>query len=235
MGNGHIQQQLFRFMASGMVTLFLIVMIVFTLKLLLLLSFHHWLWGIPVVLVSLLDIYFLTRSLLRRPTSIDTRASTLLISLGATFGFSLVAIVSAPPFLELPYLQEIQKMGSFLSIVPYPFVLWALFCLRDCLTVVPEGHKVVAHGIYRYSRHPLYVCYIIWAIADSMMLPSLPMFMASLGQIICLVLRFHREEQLLLATFAEYRPYYEATGMWGFTGIHKFMIAARRLRLAIRV
>lgn len=224
MGSEPSKQQLFRFMASGMVTLFLILIIVFTLRTFLT-SIHHWLWGIPVVFVSLLDIYFLTRSLSRRPTSIDTSLSSLIISLGATFGFSLVAMLIAPPPIEFLYIQEIQQGGSFLAILPYPFVIWALFCLKDCLTVVPEGHKVIAHGIYRYSRHPLYACYIIWAIADSMMLPSLPMFMASFVQITFLVLRLGREEQLLLATFPEYRQYYENTGIWGFAGIHKLMTA----------
>ena len=220
MGNRQQKQQLFRFMASGMVTLFLILIIVFTFRTVLA-SFHYWLWGIPVILVCLLDIYFLTRSLLQRPTSIDTRLSTLLFSLGATFGFSLVAILIAPPSIALPYLHEIQQAGNLLAILPYPFACWALLCLGDCLTVVPEAHKVVAHGIYRYSRHPLYACYIIWAVADSMMLPSIPMFMASIMQIIFLVLRFHREEQLLLATFPEYRPYYETTGLWGFAVEHR--------------
>lgn len=224
METGQVKQQLFRLMASGMVSLFLIVIIAFTLRTILT-STHHWLWGMPVILVSLLDIYFLTRSLLQQPLSIDRRLSTLIISLGATFGLSLVAILIASPALEMPYRQSVQQVGSFLSIAPYPFAFWALFCLGNCLTVVPEAHKVIAHGIYRYSRHPLYACYIIWAIANSMMLPSLPMFIASIVQIIFLVLRFRREEQLLLVTFPDYREYYEATGIWGFARIHKLATA----------
>ena len=214
MSRGQGQNQSFRFMASGMVTLFLMIIIVRAVMMLWA-SREFWLWGIPVVAVSILDIYFLTRSLLREPKKIDTRLSTLMISMGATFGFSLVAIGIGDPLMGIPYMVGIQQVGRFLAIIPYPFVMWALFCLKDCLTVVPEAHTVVANGIYRYSRHPLYVCYIIWAVANIMMFPTLSMLMGSSGQIIFLVVRLHREEKLLLETFPEYQDYYKRTGLCG--------------------
>ncbi|MBP2626274.1 MAG: Isoprenylcysteine carboxyl methyltransferase [Firmicutes bacterium] len=211
---GDSKHQRFRFIVSGMVTVFLIVIVVRTIMMLFI-SSDHLLWGIPVIAISLLDIYFLTRSLVREPKSIDTRLSTGIISLGATFGFSLVAVSIADPQLEFPHMQALQQMGRFLSILPYPFVLWALLCLKDCLTIVPEAHTVVAHGIYKYSRHPLYVCYIVWAIANIMIFPSLSMMIGSIGQIIFLIVRLRREEQLLLNTFPKYGDYYQRTGLCG--------------------
>lgn len=209
-----IKHQQLRFLASGIVTVFLVVIIIQAFKMLFT-SSDHLLWGIPVIAVSLLDMYFLTRSLLRAPKSIDTRLSTFIISLGATFGSSLVAILVADSQFELPQMQVVQQIGRFLAIVPYPFVLWALLCLKDCLTIVPEAHTVVAHGIYRYSRHPLYVCYMIWAVANIMMFPSLSMMIASITQITFLVVRLGREEKLLLDTFPEYQEYYKRTGLCG--------------------
>jgi protein-S-isoprenylcysteine O-methyltransferase Ste14 len=206
--------QRFRFMASGIVTLFLVIIIVRAAKLLVM-SSEYLLWGIPVIVVSVLDIYFLTRSLLHEPKKMDTRLSTLIISIGATFGFSLVALGMGDGSFQVPYLQVVQQVGKFLAIMPYPVVVWALFCLKDCLTVVPEAHTVVANGIYRYSRHPLYVCYIIWAVANMMMFPTLSMMIGSMAQITFLIVRLRREEQLLLATFPEYREYYKRTGLCG--------------------
>jgi len=214
MNVGSIKQQRFRFIASGMVTLFLVAVMAQT-SIMLFTSRDHLLWGIPVIAVSLLDIYFLTRSLVRAPKSIDTRLSTFIISIGATFGFSLVAILIADPQLEFPHMQVVEQLGHFLAILPYPFVLWSLLCLKDCLTVVPEAHAVVAHGIYKYSRHPLYVCYIVWAIANPMMVPTLSMLIGSIAQIAFLIVRLGREEQLLLKTFPEYREYYQRTGLCG--------------------
>lgn len=210
---GDKKQQL-RFMASGMVTLFLLIIIVRAIMMLLA-SREYLLWGIPVIAVSVLDIYFLTRSLLRQPKKIDTRLSTFVISIGATFGFSLVSIGIGDPLVVVPYLERVQQVGRFLAIIPYPFVVWALFCLKDCLTVVPEAHTVVANGIYRYSRHPLYVGYIVWAVANIMMFPTLSMMVGSIAQIIFLFVRLGREEKLLLETFPEYREYYKRTGLCG--------------------
>lgn len=214
MNVGSIKHQQFRFIASGLVTLFLLVIIVRAIMMLFT-SSDHLLWGVPVIAISLLDIYFLTRSLVREPKNIDTRLSTAIISLGATFGFSLVAVSIADPQLEFPHMQVVQQMGRFLAIMPYPFVLWSLLCLKDCLTVVPEAHAVVANGIYRYSRHPLYVCYIVWAIANIMMFPTLSMLIGSIAQITFLIVRLRREEQLLLTTFPEYGQYYQRTGLCG--------------------
>lgn len=208
------KKQQFRFMASGMVTLFLMVIIVRAVMMVVT-SRDYLLWGIPVIAVSVLDIYFLTRSLLHQPKKMDTRLSTLVISIGATFGFSLVAIGIGDPLVVVPYMERVQQVGRFLAIIPYPFVIGSLFCLKDCLTVVPEAHTVVANGIYRYSRHPLYVCYIVWAIANILMFPTLSMMIGSIAQIIFLFVRLRREEQLLLETFPEYQEYYKKTGLCG--------------------
>jgi len=66
MRTGKIKHQRFRFIASGMVTLFLIAVVTSALMMMST-SNEHLLWGIPVIAVSLLDIYFLTRSLLSGP------------------------------------------------------------------------------------------------------------------------------------------------------------------------
>lgn len=208
------KKQQLRLLASGMVTVFLVVIIVRAVMMVVA-SREYLLWGIPVIAVSVLDIYFLTRSLVREPKKIDTRLSTFVISIGATFGFSLVAIGIGDQLLEVPYRQSLQLIGRTLAMLPYPFVVWALFCLKDCLTVVPEAHTVVANGIYQYSRHPLYACYMVWAIANMMMFPTLSMIVGSVLQIIFLFVRLQREERLLLKTFPEYLEYYNRTGLWG--------------------
>ena len=209
-----IGEQQWRFLAGGAVTLFMIAILFLTLMRIAS-SIHHLLSGIPVIAVSLLDIYFLTRSLLQQPKKIDTRLSSLLIGLGTTFGFSVIVMFLSAPRASGELMEEIRQIGVLLSILQYPLVIWSLFCLKDCLTVVPEAHAVVAHGPYKYSRHPLYVCYMLWAIANVLMFPSFPMLLASVSQIGFLLLRLRREEALLLQTFPEYKYYYERTGLIG--------------------
>jgi protein-S-isoprenylcysteine O-methyltransferase Ste14 len=208
------KQQIIRYLAGGSVTLFMMAIIVLTATTLSR-SLYYLLWGLPVIAVSLLDIYFLSRSLLHKPKTIDTRISSLLIGLGTTFGFSVAVMVLSPQQAEVAYASELRQIGVALSLLPYPLVIWSLFCLGDCLTVVPEAHAVVAHGPYRFSRHPLYVCYMTWALANVLMFPTLLMLGAAALQIAFLQIRLRREETLLLETFPEYRHYYERTGLIG--------------------
>jgi protein-S-isoprenylcysteine O-methyltransferase Ste14 len=201
-----------RFIANGIITVFSLVLIIGRLVFCSP-SSYYWLWGVPALLISVLDIYFLTRSMLHQPKDIDTGLGTFLISVSGSMGFSLSALFMGCPILDLPFGSVIRQAGSIIAVIPYPFIFWALFCLRDCLTVVPEAHSVVARGIYKFSRHPLYMCYIVWALANMMMFPSWPMFCVSSALIITLILRLKREETLLLATFPEYQTYYRRTGL----------------------
>lgn len=212
-GREKFEQQL-RYIVSGAVTLFLVCTIFITLTKVSA-SLYHLLWGLPVIAVGLLDVYFLTRSLLQQPKKIDVRWSSVLIGLGTTFGFSVAVMFLSSPNTGMFGFPMLRQFGMMLSLVPYPFAIWALFCLGDCLTVVPEAHSVVAHGPYKYSRHPLYVCYMVWAAANALMFPGWAMFLAALSQIVCLHIRLRREEKLLLETFPEYRYYYERTGLLG--------------------
>ena len=208
------KQQAIRYLAGGAVTLFMLAIILLTATTLNR-SLYHFLWGLPVIAVSLLDIYFLSRSLLQKPKTIDTRISSVLIGLGTTFGFSVAVMVLSPQQANVAYAVELRQAGVVLSLLPYPLVIWSLFCLGDCLTVVPEAHAVVAHGPYKFSRHPLYVCYMMWATANVLMFPTWLMLGAAALQIAFLQIRLRREEALLLETFPEYRRYYERTGLIG--------------------
>jgi protein-S-isoprenylcysteine O-methyltransferase Ste14 len=203
-----------RLLANAIVTVFSLLIVTYRL-----IYFNSsglfWLWGALAIIITVLDIYFLTKSLLNTPKNIDTRISTFFISVGSSLGFGLSAAVITCPPLTLSFISQLRQLGSIVAIIPYPLILWALFCLKNCLTVIPEAHTVVAHGIYKYSRHPLYMCYMLWAIANIMMFPSWQMMIVSSLHILFLMWRLKREETLLLSTFPEYRDYYEKTGLIG--------------------
>jgi len=178
-------------------------------------SDFHWLWGIPAVLVTALDLYFLFKSTLKTPLNMDSRISTFLISVSAALTFSFAAFAMNFPPLHLPYIDMMQRIGQATALLPYPFIVAALFSLRNCLTVIPEAHCVIAHGIYKYSRHPLYMCYLVWNFAYILMFPSWLMIAINIAGMATQLLRLKREEALLLATFPEYRDYYLKTGLLG--------------------
>ena len=109
------QQQIIRFIAGGSVTLFMLAIIVLTATTLNR-SLYHLLWGMPVIAVSLLDIYFLSRSLLQKPKTIDVRLSSLLIGLGTTFGFSVAVMVLSPQQAAAGFAADFRLIGVALSL-----------------------------------------------------------------------------------------------------------------------
>ncbi|MEI7474943.1 MAG: isoprenylcysteine carboxylmethyltransferase family protein [bacterium] len=115
--------------------------------------------------------------------------------------------------LQIPYSKLLKEFAGIADLITYPVLIWALMCLKSCLTVIPEAHKVVATGIYKYSRHPLYVIYIIWALLNILLFQSMAIIIITSIYIGLMYLRIKIEESLLLETFPEYREYYNNTGL----------------------
>ena len=178
-------------------------------------SLYYWLWGLPPIIISVLQIWFLWQSMKDTTNAVDASISSFIISLLTTFGFLFTALVINFPLIEFLNRESLRQIGGALAVIPYPFVIWALFCLNKSCTIIPEAHVVVANGIYRYSRHPLYVCYITWIVSNMMMFPSWPVITISALHFMLIVLRIKREEQLLLLSLPEYREYYLTTGLLG--------------------
>lgn len=209
-----MRPQTVRLLANGILTVFCIGLITYRLSQLLTFG-YHWFWAVPALLVAGLNLYLLNQSFVNKPQEMDTSLASFVISVGASLGFCLSGAFITSPVIEFSGVDEMRQVGSLLSLLPYPFVVWSLLCLGKSLTIIPEAHTVVAHGIYKYSRHPLYVCYIIWEIANMLMFPSVPVIAGASLHIALLVARLRREERLLLATFPEYRIYYNTTGLVG--------------------
>lgn len=80
-----------------------------------------------------------------------------------------------------------------------------------------EAGTLVTNGIYEKLRHPMYAAHILWAIAQTLLLPN---FLAGAGAVLPLVLllwfRIPREERQLTAFYGdEYRAYMRRTGrLW---------------------
>jgi len=178
-------------------------------------SYIFLLWGIPIIFINLLDVIFLIKSSLKTPKNVDTRISSIIISLGGAASLLLTSLFLNYPPLHIPGAVHLKAIASLLSLLTYPLLIWALLCLRSCLTVIPEAHKVVANGIYKYSRHPLYMCYNIWALTYIFIFQSIPIIIVVFIYYIFVFLRIKREEELLLKTFPEYQDYYDRTGLFG--------------------
>ena len=112
-------------------------------------------------------------------------------------------------------LSTLNTLGLALFVVGMTIAFVAVFTLRRSYSgtlVIREDHQLITHGIYRYTRHPVYLGVI-------MAILGLPIFASSLyGLLIMLVLipiflyRIGMEERLLTEEFGDaYRDYQETT------------------------
>jgi protein-S-isoprenylcysteine O-methyltransferase Ste14 len=78
---------------------------------------------------------------------------------------------------------------------------------------VREQHVLMTSGIYHYVRHPMYVAFWLWAIAQALLLPNwVAGFAAIVGFGVLFFDRLPREEKLMLETFGDdYREYMART------------------------
>ena len=75
--------------------------------------------------------------------------------------------------------------------------------------VIRENHALVTTGVYRLIRHPMYASFLLWSLAQALLLPNWMTGLAGLGGFCVLYFaRVGREEKLMLDTFGdEYREY----------------------------
>jgi protein-S-isoprenylcysteine O-methyltransferase Ste14 len=80
------------------------------------------------------------------------------------------------------------------------------------LVVIKKDHELITHGIYRYSRNPIYLGLFIGTIGLSVYAASFPSFILMLILIPITLHRISLEEQLLAGEFKEeYQEYMKRT------------------------
>jgi protein-S-isoprenylcysteine O-methyltransferase Ste14 len=165
----------------------------------------------PYVLKALIGGYYLIHSLFQKAKDIDDSNLTALIAVLATnlsiFWGIFGNIQSANTNLNL------LRLGTALSLAVIPFYLVALITLGYNLTILPEANSLNTKGVYSISRHPLYLCYIIWYVLQNFICQTWIMIILSTIQIVLQVLRAKYEEKLLEKNFPEYKDY-KATVWW---------------------
>jgi len=170
---------------------------------------YYLLWGGQILLISMIDTFFLFINIFEKPKMVDT---SLIAVISSFLGSTLLFLIHF--FHDVPVLtSNLKAPGIILNVFICPLVLWALMCLRNCLSVIPEANKVVSKGIYKYSRHPLYVCYSLWGISYIFMFTSIPVIIICISHILFLYIRLRLEEKVLLKSLSAYEDYYKQTGL----------------------
>lgn len=77
-----------------------------------------------------------------------------------------------------------------------------------------KEHKLVMSGVYKYIRHPMYAAFLLWGVAQPLLLHNWLAGFSHLAAFSLLyLLRVRREERMMLDYFGdEYRDYMRRTG-----------------------
>ena len=117
------------------------------------------------------------------------------------------------PMYRIAPQAGLQIAGDLLNLLSMPFYLWALFTLGRSFAILPETHALRTDGVYRISRHPLYLTYIFWGVTQNLIYQTWSVFVFSLVQIALYRFRAGREEKILAEAFPEYLDYRKKV-MW---------------------
>ncbi|MDD3028800.1 MAG: isoprenylcysteine carboxylmethyltransferase family protein [Alphaproteobacteria bacterium] len=124
-------------------------------------------------------------------------------------GFLMVALLFLDPRDDLSL--GAQMTAFALVLTGNVASLIVLSQLGRSFSILPEGRKLVTHGIYAYVRHPLYVAEAIGTSGIVILFFSpaaLGLFAAQLGW---QFVRMHYEEKVLRETFPSYEAYARRT------------------------
>ncbi len=122
-------------------------------------------------------------------------------------------LVKNPQNLRLLSIWNIA--GLTLFVVGLTIALVAVFTLRRfylSTLVTIEDHQLITHGIYRFTRHPIYFGVLVAIMGVPVYAPSLYGFLVLLLLIPIFLNRIRMEEEMLTEEFRDaYRTYKETT------------------------
>ena len=114
------------------------------------------------------------------------------------------------------YILTIQSSaGLALVVIGYAFIIAAhitLWRLYSSTLVIKEDHKLITYGIYRFTRHPIYLGVITVCIGFAVYASSLYGFLIMSANIPVFLIRIRLEEKLLTEEFQDaYQKYKKTT------------------------
>ncbi|MFT4728086.1 MAG: protein-S-isoprenylcysteine O-methyltransferase Ste14 [Granulosicoccus sp.] len=134
-------------------------------------------------------------------------------------GFSLILVITqflliamlASPVHDLISTRTMALIGALLIIDGVYVAIWALISMpRGTFRVMPEPAataQLTQSGPYRWLRHPMYSAVLLAALGAAISHATFGHSLIFLALIVVLLLKIHREEQYLLATYNEYADY----------------------------
>lgn len=173
-------------------------------------NLSYFIWFLPTYLSLLLQVYFLIVSLKQKPKEKKDGIGIFFVALiSSNFPIVVSAIYNEFPIFEYKiHLAAVAYIMNFLVMI---FYLYAIVSLGKSLTVLPEYNKVKTQGAYKYSRHPLYLSYIIQYVLQIFIFQTYSVIVCSVIQITLIIIRAKYEENVLSENDDTYKNYLQKT------------------------
>jgi protein-S-isoprenylcysteine O-methyltransferase Ste14 len=160
---------------------------------------------------------------------------TFIISLGVLLMFSIVDVISHRKFKKYPNLVfHVIGIGAILTslgllavhefiftFMIYPGIILILGSLIIIILSYIQIRKhfltargIVKMGLYKYTRHPMYLGIVLFFIGLVIAVPSIYVFVYSITAILLIIWQAYEEEKYLKRRFPQYKKYSKKTGMF---------------------
>jgi len=177
-------------------------------------------WWICVVAWFLLRLPYQLRSWkepirLSRRDWIDWAVLTFMVGCNGVIPFIYV-VTKFPRFANYPFVPAFAFIGTAVFLA----ALWLFYRTHRDLgrnwsmsLEIRRDHRLVTTGVYRWIRHPMYLAFLLWGLAQTLLLPNWIAGPAGLvGSTTLFLFRVWREERLMLQEFGEqYSGYMQRT------------------------
>jgi protein-S-isoprenylcysteine O-methyltransferase Ste14 len=150
----------------------------------------------------------------------NTRLERLLLFLSSLGLIVLPFFYVFSPWLDFAD-YHLPTWAGWFGVAIFAFALWLLWKSHVDLgrnftptLQLKEKHTLVTHGVFRYTRHPIYAAHGLWSIAQALLLQN---WIAGLSMLVFFLplylVRVPNEEKMMLEHFGEeYRVYTDKTG-----------------------
>lgn len=169
-------------------------------------SLSYFVWFLPTYISLVLQGYYLIVSLKKEPKEKDDSLGIFLVALlSANFPIIVSKVCNEFPIFNYKiYLASIAYIVNFFVMI---FYVYAIASLGKSLTVLPEYNEIKTDGAYKYSKHPLYLSYIIQYVMQILIFQTYSVIVCSIIQITLMIVRARYEERILSENDEIYKNY----------------------------
>lgn len=182
--------------------------------------------GLALLLPVALELVVAAVFLVRGPAiRVNRDWSARAVAYVATFMIPCVVRFAPTQWTAATTIPALQAIGGALWISGALLVVWPLWYLRRAFGIEAAARELVDTGPYRFSRHPMYVCYAMNYTGLCLLRPTPVMIATTACWYAIMMVRARTEERVMESAFPRYADYRRRVG-WCVIGSRVSSVAS---------